>query len=242
MNTADDISNAAKVNKKEEYAGKEKTFLIPYTGLYTITAKGAQGQNYESNSGGYGGSVTGTFWLPQGEKLTCFVGGQDGVNGGGSATDYGNGGGKTSVVSDRKGILLIAGGGGGASPAGNGGAGGSMAGVTENSDGQDGMAGGGAGYLGGSAGERIVHHHTNECYRDASYTPAFGNWQHFVYANDSYSNTYTATSVGGHTTDDNNTYHVIRAGWSRPHWAADGWNTSGYQGIDTRGNTKLNVL
>lgn len=241
VNTADDISNAAKVNKKEEYAGKEKTFLIPYTGLYTITAKGAQGQNYESNSGGYGGSVTGTFWLQQGEKLTYFVGGQNGVNGGGSATDYGNGGGKTSVVSDRKGILLIAGGGGGASPAGNGGAGGSMAGVTENSDGQDGMAGGGAGYLGGSAGERIVHHHTNECYRDASYTPAFGNWQHFVYANDSYSNTYTATSVGGHTTDDNNTYHVIRAGWSRPHWAADGWNTSGYQGIDTRGNTKLNV-
>lgn len=128
VNTADDISNTAKVNKKEEYTGKEKTFLIPYTGLYTITAKGAQGQNYESNSGGYGGSVTGTFWLQQGEKLTCFVGGQDGVNGGGNATDYGNGGGKTSVVSDRKGILLIAGGGGGASPAGNGGAGGSMAG------------------------------------------------------------------------------------------------------------------
>ena len=132
-----------------------------------------------------------------------------------------------------KGLLPDRRGGGGASPAGK------PAkvpeerwrGVTKNSDRQDGMAGGGAGYLGGSAGERIVHHHTNECYRDASYTPAFGNWQHFVYANDSYSNTYTATSVGGHTTDDNNTYHVIRAGWSRPYWAADGWNTRDIRGL-----------
>ena len=240
VNTADDISNVAEVNEKEDYTGEEKTFLIPYTGLYTITAKGAQGQNYESNSGGYGGSVTGTFWLQQGEKITYFVGGQNGVNGGGSATDYGNGGGKTSVVSDRRGILLIAGGGGGASPAGNGGAGGSMAGVTENSNGQDGMAGGGAGYRGGSAGEKIVHHHTNGCYRDASYTPAFGNWQYFVGANDAYSNTYTATSARSHTKDDN-PYHVIRAGWARPHWGVNAWDTREYYGIDTRGNTKLNV-
>ena len=43
VNTADDISNAAKVNKKEEYAGKEKTFLIPYTGLYTITVEDTEG-------------------------------------------------------------------------------------------------------------------------------------------------------------------------------------------------------
>ena len=241
VNTADDISNVAEINIKEEYTGQEKSFLIPYTGLYMITAKGAQGQNYESNNGGYGGSVSGTFWLQQGEKITYFAGGQNGVNGGGRATDYGNGGGKTSVVSDRKGILLIAGGGGGASPAGNGGAGGSMAEVTENSNGQDGMAGGGGGYQGGNAGEKIVHYHTNGCYSDTAYTPPFANWQHFVTSNDTHSNTFTATSAHSHTRDDE-PYHIIRAGWSRYYWDTENrWNTSGYQGIDTRGNTKLHV-
>ena len=155
------------------------------------------------------------------------------ANGGGSATDYGNGRredkrcvGPQRIPADRREEVVV-----------------HLLpetevpeevwrGVTENSDGQDGMAGGGAGYLGGSAGrESFITIRTNAI--DALYTPAFGNWQHFVYANDSYSNTYTATSVGGHTKDDDNTYHVIRAGLSRPHWAADGWNTSGYQGIDT---------
>ena len=54
--------------------------------------------------------------LRRGEQLTYAVGGQNGYNKGGRASNYGNGGGMTSVVSDRKGILLIAGGGGGASP------------------------------------------------------------------------------------------------------------------------------
>lgn len=37
---------------------------------------GAQGQSYGSYTGGYGGSVTGTFWLRKGEILTYVVGGQ----------------------------------------------------------------------------------------------------------------------------------------------------------------------
>lgn len=93
---------------------------MPYTGLYTIDALGAQGKSYGSYTGGYGGSVTGTFWLRKGEVLTYVVGGQDGYNGGGSASSFGNGGGMTSVVSNQKGTLMIAGGGGGAFSHGNG--------------------------------------------------------------------------------------------------------------------------
>ena len=70
---------------------------------------GAQGQSYGSYTGGYGGSVTGTFWLRKGEILTYVVGGQNGYNGGGNASSFGNGGGMTSVVSNQKGTLLIAG-------------------------------------------------------------------------------------------------------------------------------------
>ena len=56
----------------------------------------------------------------------------------------------TSVVSNQKGTLLIAGGGGGAFSHGNGNAGGSAASVIDGNAGQAGMAGGGAGYQGGT--------------------------------------------------------------------------------------------
>ncbi len=241
INSADDISSVTQVAITEDYSGSAKRYTIPYTGLYTLTAEGAQGQNFESCAGGYGGRVSGTFWLQKGEIITYFAGGQDGGNGGGSATDYGNGGGMTSLVSDRKGILLIAGGGGGASPAGDGKAGGSAESVREESNGEDGMAGGGAGYLGGSAGEKIVHTHTNQCYKEAAYTPALGSWEHYVTGHDDYCETYTATSAYSHTKDDD-PYHIIRAGWSRYYWdTGNRWNTRGYRGISTNGNTKLNL-
>lgn len=147
----------------------------------------------------------------------------------------------TSVTSDRKGILLIAGGGGGASPAGDGKSGGSAESVREESSGEDGMAGGGAGYRGGSAGEKIVHSHTNQCYREAAYTPALGSWEHYVTGHDDYCETYTATRAYSHTRDDD-PYHIIRAGWSRYYWdEGNRWNTRGYPGINTNGNTKLNI-
>ena len=59
----------------------------------------------ESNSGGYGGSVTGTFWLQQGEKLTYFVGGQEWRERRWQRHRLRKRRRKTSVVSDRKGIL-----------------------------------------------------------------------------------------------------------------------------------------
>ena len=152
VNSANDISSTTSINQAYSFTGQSKQYTVPYTGLYTIDALGAQGKSYGSYTGGCGGSVSGTFWLRKGEILTCVVGGQNGYNGGGSASAFGNGGGMTSVVSNQKGTLLIAGGGGGAYSRGNGGAGGSSASVITGNNGQSGMAGGGAGYQGGTAG------------------------------------------------------------------------------------------
>lgn len=241
VNSADDISSTTVISEAYSFEGQEKQYTIPYTGLYTIKALGAQGASYESYTGGYGGSVGGKFWLRKGDVLTYAVGGQNGYNGGGNATDYGNGGGMTSVVSDQKGELMIAGGGGGASPGGNGGNGGSAASVIDGHDGESGMAGGGAGYQGGCAGEKIVHHHTNDCYVDASYTPAFGSWDGKVDGFDCYAENNTKTSGYAHTKDDD-PRHVIRVGWASNGYSTETfWNLSGYSGLATNGNTQLNV-
>lgn len=163
VNSANDISSTTIINQAYNFEGQSKQYTVPYTGLYTIDALGAQGKSYGSYTGGYGGSVTGTFWLRKGEVLTYVVGGQDGYNGGGNASSFGNGGGMTSVVSNQKGTLMIAGGGGGAFSHGNGNAGGSAASVINGNNGQSGMAGGGGGYQGGTAGERIDHYHVASC-------------------------------------------------------------------------------
>lgn len=163
VNSANDISSTTIINQAYNFEGQSKQYTVSYTGLYTIDALGAQGKSYGSYTGGYGGSVTGTFWLRKGEVLTYVVGGQDGYNGGGSASSFGNGGGMTSVVSNQKGTLMIAGGGGGAFSHGNGNAGGSAASVINGNNGQSGMAGGGGGYQGGTAGERIDHYHVASC-------------------------------------------------------------------------------
>lgn len=160
VNAADDISDSRSVNLTYGYTGKKQEYTVPYTGLYTVTASGAQGGNYGKYSGGAGGSVTAGFWLQKGEVLTYTVGGRNGYNGGGAATSYGNGGGCTVVSSNRGGVLIIAGGGGGASENGSGGAGGSAVSLTDGRSGQNGMAGGGGGDRGGTSGQVVVHRHT----------------------------------------------------------------------------------
>lgn len=246
VNSAEEIGGTKSVEHTYTYEGSEKQYVIPYTGIYTIKAMGAQGQSYGPYPGGYGGGVSGTFWLQKGERLTYTIGGQNGYNGGGRASDYGNGGGMTSVVSDRKGLLLIAGGGGGASPGGAGGIGGSMISVIPGQNGENGMAGGGAGYYGGTAGEKIVHHHTNACYQDASYTPPFGEWDHYILGKACYGNEDTSSyQYHGHTKNDDDEYSciIVRTGWSRNavYPAQEKWNVSGYAGIPTNGNTTLNL-
>lgn len=134
-----------------DYSGSSKNLTIPCSGTYTMEVYGAQGGNYGSNAGGLGGKVVATFSLSKGEVMTINTGGQNGYNGGGTASAYGVGGGMTYINSNAKGTLLIAGGGGGATAKAAGGAGGAGGGVSGNS-GASGQAGGGAGGSGGSAG------------------------------------------------------------------------------------------
>lgn len=177
ISESSDVGNVSSVNKSYGYSGRNETYIVPYSGLYTLTAYGAQGGSYGSNSGGKGGMVTGKVWLEAGEIITYTIGGQNGYNGGGSASQYGNGGGSTNIVSNRQGTLLIAGGGGGASSNGNGGAGGSAVNLrTDNvASGASGQAGGGAGHVGGKAGEYITHSCTDSCYTTYNKTTSAGS-------------------------------------------------------------------
>lgn len=168
---ANNIGSELSVTEDISYSGKEGTYTVPYTGLYTLTAYGAQGGNFgtgkNQKTGGLGGKTTGTFWLTKGDVITYNVGGQDGYGGGGSGETYGaNGGGSTTVTvkfkaTEEEKILMIAGGGGGASSEGNGGEGGSVLSLRQDgeAEGESGQAGGGAGKVGGTAGEVTVHNH-----------------------------------------------------------------------------------
>ena len=165
ISSATDISNSNSVNQSYPYSGSSGTYTVPYTGAYTITLYGAQGGNYGSYIGGYGGMVQARVFLYQGEVLTYNIGGQNGYNGGGSGSTYVKGGGCTVLSSSLKGNnFLIAGGGGGATAIQNGGNGGStesilLTGITGGSGG----SGGGGGYRGGTGGELIYHTH-GDCY------------------------------------------------------------------------------
>ena len=175
--SAEDALTPNLLNTTVSYTGQSQIFTVPYTGFYDLTALGAQGGNYGEKKGGKGGSVSGRFYLQKGETLTVTVGGQDGYNGGGTASMYGCGGGSTIISSNRKGTLLIAGGGGGATENGNGNSGGetnkgllSQLPSLSGNGGENGAAGGGGGFIGGKAGEYILHHHTESCYTDENLT------------------------------------------------------------------------
>ncbi len=179
--SADDVSSTRQILQEFVYSGKEASYKIPFTGYYKITLFGAQGGNFQGESsqggnagvynGGKGGSVSGIFYLEKGEKLSCFVGGQNGDNGsgtnnsfgkGGQGTDFGNGGGSSYATTD-KGILLIAGGGGAATSVCNGLPGGTQISVVSQAQGELGMAGGGGGFRGGTAGKVLKHNHEISC-------------------------------------------------------------------------------
>ncbi len=175
--------------------GKEESYTVPYSGLYTLTAAGAQGGDYESHRGGLGGQVTARVWLSKGEVLTYRIGTQSGYPNGGTGAAFGNGGGMTAITSDRKGLLLIAGGGGGATSREDGGAGGLAESLVEDtSPGESGGAGGGGGYPGGSAGEVEIHHHDGNCfhtetgsapalfYQNAAWSYSSNNWAQYFRA------------------------------------------------------------
>lgn len=148
-----------------DYSGGDEIYKVSRSGFYELETFGAQGQSYESFEGGKGGSAAGKFYLKEGDSLTIRIGGQQKYGDGGDGQGYGNGGGKTEIVSQKLGTLLVAGGGGGASPGGNGGVGGLENGLWNggNGKGQDGSGGGGGGFLGGLAGEQQIHVHDGSC-------------------------------------------------------------------------------
>lgn len=86
-----------------------QSWTVPVSGLYRITATGAQGMSaMTGRRGGLGAQVTGTFPLDAGDVLTILVGQegtQDGCNGGG--------GGGSFVTRGGGNLLVVAAGGGG---------------------------------------------------------------------------------------------------------------------------------
>ena len=220
--TASEVADRNNVDCSFSYRGAPQTYTVQYSGIYTLSASGAQGGGYGSYTGGKGGTITGRFYLQRGDTLTITVGGSNGYNGGGLASVYGNGGGATTILSAQKGTLLVAGGGGGASLSGNGGAGGSTASLAGNYlSGAGGMAGGGGGYYGGNAGSVVYHSHTSAC----GYHTHSGD---AVSGGACYSSPRQVTKdcvVTTHRTDfvsvwhcvhcDNNTFHYW--GWSGRH-------------------------
>jgi VCBS repeat-containing protein len=95
------------------YTGSIVTYTVPATGLYDITAFGAQGGDFqavaEGATGGLGAEVGGDVMLTQGETLDIAVGGAGQVT-----ISTGGGGGGSFVVGPNNTPLMIAGGGGGA--------------------------------------------------------------------------------------------------------------------------------
>lgn len=134
------------------FTGSVQTIIVPpgVTQL-TVAAAGAQGgTNGQGVLGGLGGSAAGILTVTPGDVLNIYVGGSNGFNGGGIASNTacptavgGNGGGASDIrlnglaLSNR---VLVAGGGGGA------------AGNRINTCGRGSGGGGGGGYYGGGGG------------------------------------------------------------------------------------------
>lgn len=218
LSSTEDMGSSKTVERTFSYSGMSQTYTVPYTGVYSLTLNGAQGNGYASYLGGYGGRVTGRVWLEKGEKLTYIIGGQNGYNGGGTGNTFANGGGYTIVTSDKKGTLMIAGGGGGATSFSNGGQGGSSASnVASGTTGEGGASGGGGGYLGGTAGQLVRHYHSASCYTqvDTSST-VMSNASHlnawaqefsqlnygFYFSGGYYADTKSIWGIRAHTTGD----------------------------------------
>lgn len=114
-----------------DFTGSLQSYVVPVTGLYQITAFGAQGGvgfgNFIPDGGGHpglGAEVGGLVQLAVGDVLTILVGGQ-GASAGSGRANYqfpccidkmvwgGSGGGGTFIVLNDLVPLLVAGGGGG---------------------------------------------------------------------------------------------------------------------------------
>ncbi len=167
-----------------EYTGNSEKFIVPVSGEYQFEVYGAQGANYGSYNGGYGGSVIGTIELTEGDEINITVGATNGYNGGGNGL-LSTGGGASNIEKNGK-LVVLAGGGGGATDFTDGNAGGSTSGMNgiflNGSDSvEENSAGGGAGYEGGYSGYTKYHSHNGNsteggmCYNTPVYHTHLGN-------------------------------------------------------------------
>ena len=178
----------------------EQMYIVPYSGMYDFTLNGAQGGNYGNYVGGKGGKVTGRIFLYEGEELKVGVGSQDGKGSaytGGTASNYGTGGGGTYLYTKRLGYFAVAGGGGGATLLGNGNAANSGVYRADNAGaGENGMAGGGGGWIGGQKGTAVLHHHKENCLGTRELTRTKTQVHNSYYDDDGKQNTYTSVAEG----------------------------------------------
>jgi hypothetical protein len=124
------------------FTGGTVDFIVPTTGIYDITASGAQGGPNSNGGGGLGATVNFDILLNSGDVLKISVGG------GGGYGHFGGGGGGGSFVFDftTDAVLGIAGGGGGgAGVFGVGGAGLASGTLGGGGGGYGGFGGGGGG-------------------------------------------------------------------------------------------------
>jgi len=108
------------------FSGSIVQWTVPSTGIYDITAYGAQGGQYNTSTlGGLGAQIGGSFQLLQGETLSILVGGggvgatlgsesEPGAPAPAGGDPGGGGGGGSFVVVSSSTPLVVAGGGGGA--------------------------------------------------------------------------------------------------------------------------------
>ncbi len=110
--------SSTNLNGSVTCAGGIQSFTVPQTGLYRITATGAQGGNNSIYTGGLGTSMLGEFNLTGGSVLNILVGQQGESN----AIGYnaGGGGGTFVWVSGQTTPLIVAGAGGGCGGSYNG--------------------------------------------------------------------------------------------------------------------------
>ncbi len=209
---ADVFESNFNILKGFDVSHKGAKYTIPYTGNYTLTAKGGNGADYNGALvGGKGGSTAATYWLFKGDVITVYpgssgngqMGGSNGssASGGSSASELGRGGGAASLVyvtrNGTRTLLLAAGGGGGANGYYSGGAGGTGGGNGTNSNGANGIGGGGGGKTGGIAGVAEVHNHTISCRHVHSGSPGtYGGCYTIVQPCGSTSFEHTETEMG----------------------------------------------
>ena len=91
------------------YTGEIVKLVIPCSGVFSITARGAQAEDGEVKRGGKGAVITAEFDLEKGAVLLILCGGKSGRVGPSS----GGGGGSFVAVNNRHNLLIAAGGGGG---------------------------------------------------------------------------------------------------------------------------------